>query len=187
MRITYRDNKGNGYIKESHGYKESLSLVLERLAAYEDTGLTPEEIQLLKETKKPITVGQTVYVKTKFMDITVYIPCKLVRITQRAKQVYAVAGQYPSGLDEFDGLTYRGNFTDESIGGSLFLTETALNAVVAKQERTFWNYKAALYHRLYDYDNLTIEQCNEIVTNEVVANAISNKRSVRDVAWALLQ
>ena len=88
-RLTKRDENGNAYydwgcLNRNHW---ALGSYVDRLAAYEDTGLSPEEIQELAKAKAdgrlvvlPCKVGDTVYVAVKEWDAryclkSSFVPC----------------------------------------------------------------------------------------------------------------
>ena len=78
-RLTYRDENGKAWakLKTSASSKEAMNFgktSLDRLAAYEDTGLTPEELAALKEAAERIVLmWDNGYIEPYSADVKDYI------------------------------------------------------------------------------------------------------------------
>lgn len=93
-----------------------LDKIVRKLAAYEDTGLTPEEIIQLHESCN-IDVGQIVYVITQYSKMSSWeiIKANVDRKTVKRRKTFSVSGRYNNGN------YYNGTFVDSSIGKTIFL------------------------------------------------------------------
>lgn len=91
--------------------------LIKRLAEYENTGLTPEEITNLHASCN-IDVGQKVYVITQYSKLSDYeiIESTVDRKTVKSRKTFSVSGRYKN--DNF----YNGTFVDSSVGRTVFLT-----------------------------------------------------------------
>ena len=148
-RLTYRDKDGFPMMKKRGGFKQG---GVERLAAYEDTGLTPENVEALKLS----AMGKAIAEITEFDGLPiarlrelaeadkdgrlVVLPCKvgdtvyfslLGRIIE--KQVFSIVAFsnstriYCGGTSEY--------FRPEDIGKTFFLTcEAAEKALEAMKD-----------------------------------------------------
>lgn len=93
----------------------------EELEAYRKTGLLPNEIMKLVNHHKSyaIDVGDTVYIITRYIKWEAYevVKCTVDRKTIKKKFVITVSGSYSNGK------RYVGNFSEGSIGKTLFISE----------------------------------------------------------------
>ena len=136
-RLTYRDKDGFPMMKKCGGFKQG---GVERLAAYEDTGRTPEEVTALGnlfdyvlEESKTLT-GQLALLN-RIRDLAradkdgrlVVLPCKVGTATYHIHYPIAV---YP---DESEPEIKRGIFTLcdlDRVGHSVFLTREEAEAAL---------------------------------------------------------
>ena len=135
-RLTYRDKDGFPMMKKRGGFKQG---GVERLAAYEDTGLTPEEFaaywvfiqDLIGDQKASETLSHLRHLaQADKAGRLVVLPCKVGTATYYIHYPIAV---YP---DESEPEIKRGIFTLcdlDRVGHSVFLTreeaEKALEAM----------------------------------------------------------
>nr|DAO00005.1 MAG TPA: hypothetical protein [Caudoviricetes sp.] len=134
-RLTYRDKDGFPMMKKRGGFKQG---GVERLAAYEDTGLTPEEIDMdheAAETLRQLCRGCDLDRLEKLAEADkdgrlVVLPCEVGTATYYIHYPIAV---YP---DKSEPEIKRGIFTLcdlDRVGHSVFLTheeaEKALEAM----------------------------------------------------------
>lgn len=135
-RLTYRDKDGFPMMKKRGGFKQG---GVERLAAYEDTGLTPEEFaaywvfiqDLIGDQKASETLSHLRHLaQADKAGRLVVLPCKVGTATYYIHYPIAV---YP---DESEPEIKRGIFTLcdlDRVGHSVFLTreeaERALEAM----------------------------------------------------------
>ena len=73
-RLTYRDKDGFPMMKKRGGFKQG---GVERLAAYEDTGLTPEEIAAMQHTLSEYHKVADPLLRAQADGRLVVLPCKV--------------------------------------------------------------------------------------------------------------
>lgn len=134
-RLTYRGENGKGYVRRREYYDgiyTDLENVAGRLAAYEDTGLTPEQIATMARAAAAVksAMGERTleWLMEKLQEGRVrVIPAKpgtmyrskrgevveltAIHITSAPRQTVVYEG--PAGLNACDELYFRRNFTKE--------------------------------------------------------------------------
>lgn len=130
-RLTIRDRENNALLapehEERHTAEELIDLLLSRLAAYEDTGLTPEEIEHLRKEYRSIASQLTDYraahVQGRLVDIPFEIGQTVYYIGTKNGNAPGVFPDvvYEVGADVY-ARTYNGVFSPDKIGKTVFLT-----------------------------------------------------------------
>ena len=109
-RLTVKNVNGK-YVEKCHVDKYQL---INRLAAYEDTGLDPFEIKRLHNISL-VDIGKEVYVVTKYGTRTYeVIDCIITRKTVKTRISFSVKGEYHNGN------FYNGTFVEKSIDKTVF-------------------------------------------------------------------
>lgn len=131
----------------------------DRLAAYEDTGLTPEEIVAMKQAM----MGKLLAEITAFEGVPIYRLCELAEADKKGRlvvlpckvgdTVYSIEHKHPLKIDdivlhrgwiEFQWVSYEispetselyddGYFEDEDIGKTVFLTPEETQAALEEE------------------------------------------------------
>ena len=132
-RLTYRDKDGMAMMKERGGWKSG---GIDRLAAYEDTGLEPEDLnRAFNETASLKLAAQALsttpdhlrdIIKAEQDGLLVALPCKV------GDKVYQIDAErvYES---EVKGIIYDAghiDFDERAIGKTVFLTREEAEAAL---------------------------------------------------------
>lgn len=151
-RLTYKV-AGSAGLKDKASAKVSLftdydgwfayHVATNRLAAYEDSGLSPEEVQELAEAKAdgrlvvlPCKVGDVVHVVSGclfYRDKSPYTPCEVV-VFKQGKQRGTMMHLRPL-CEEAVGTRYHRWFPVTSIGLTVFLTREAAEKAIVEAKR----------------------------------------------------
>lgn len=101
---------------------ENFKDIVIKLAEYEDTGFTPEEITKLHKSTH-IDIGKTVYAVVQYSKIGKYEVIKgtVTRKTIKSRNTFTVSGKYSNGN------YYTGVFSEKAIGKSVFFNEEEAN------------------------------------------------------------
>ena len=133
-RLTYRDKDGMAMMKERGGWKSG---GIERLAAYEDTGLEPEDLKkAFNETAILKLAAQALSTTPDHLrdllqaeqdEQLVVLPCKVGDTVYQidAERVYESEVKWI--IFDCDDIA----FDERAIGGSIFLTRDAAEAALA--------------------------------------------------------
>lgn len=119
-RLTYRDENGKAWanIKNNYTAREAQEfgrIALEQLAAYEDSGLSPEEVQELSKAKEE---GRLVVLPCKTEDTVFIVYAKKILETTVDKRAWT----------DDDGYMLRTKeewFKEKDIGKTVFLSREA--------------------------------------------------------------
>lgn len=131
-RLTYRDKDGMAMMKERSGWKSG---GIDRLAAYEDTGLEPEEIKNALDVNDIIPeINVTVdhirdLLQAEQDGLLVVLPCKVGDTVYQidAERVYESEVKWI--IFDCDDIA----FDERAIGGSIFLTREEAEAALAQK------------------------------------------------------
>ena len=110
---------------ETHHAEIAISEALNRLATYEDTGLTPEEVA---EKIPLVSVGDVLWAVRRTMIFTPISEWTVTMVTckKNKKWQFRATGEY------YDGTVAQADYTADEIGSVIFLTreeaEAALHA-----------------------------------------------------------
>lgn len=106
------------YCRDRYENCPTMDEIFEKLAKYEDIGLEPEDVKLLKDSSL-LEVGQEVYAVTQWSKMSDFevIKCTINRKTIKTRKTITVKGRY------FNGSPYHGNFAENSFGKTIFLSE----------------------------------------------------------------
>ena len=131
-RLTYRDKDGMAMMKERSGRKSG---GIDRLAAYEDTDLEPEEIKNALDVNDIIPeINVTVdhirdLLQAEQNGLLVVLPCKVGDTVYQidAERVYESEVKWI--IFDCDDIA----FDERAIGGSIFLTREEAEAALAQK------------------------------------------------------
>jgi len=152
-RLTLWDDANKCWVedhsRDTREWKNGHNACMNRLATYEDSGLTPEQVQELAKAKAdgrlvvfPCKTGDTVYVVSGclfYHDETPYTPCEVV-VFKQVKQRGVMMHLRPL-CEEAAGTRYHRWFPLKSIGKTVFLTreeaEKALEGLETRKQRGY--------------------------------------------------
>jgi hypothetical protein len=121
-RLTFRDSKGELWIKDAADIDEQgqICMLTDRLAAYEDTGLEPEEVAELAQAKAD---GRCVVLPCKVGD-AVYYPFA-GRVIEKRVSKYTEILRKSECVDKWYCVEFSDDetFDEEDVGKTVFLTQ----------------------------------------------------------------
>ena len=132
-RLTYRDKDGFPMMKKRGGFKQG---GVERLAAYEDTGLEPEEIRAMRHTLDEYHKVVDLLIRAQADGRLVVLPCKvgdkLYRVFAGEIFEHRVGSmKYFAIQEKWDIETYPFcPYVESSIGKTIFLTREEAKAAL---------------------------------------------------------
>ncbi len=117
-----------------------------KLAAYEDTGLTPEEVTALQASNQELKKEALPLLQAKIQDRLMVLPCKVQDVvyevnkrgfisTYKVISIHLSACSILIGWELIDGLyTNLNGFEASAIGKTVFLTREEAEAALKKRE-----------------------------------------------------
>lgn len=123
-----------------------ISTIIERLAAYEDTGLMPEEVTALQASNQELKKEALPLLQAKIQDRLMVLPCKVQDVvyevnkrgfisTYKVISIHLSACSILIGWELIDGLyTNLNGFEASAIGKTVFLTREEAEAAPKKRE-----------------------------------------------------
>jgi len=134
-RLTHRDSKGDVWIKDAAHVDEQgqICMLSDRLATYEDSGLSPEEVQKMARAKVegrlvelPCKLGDTVYFAQRI--------CEYKHCDTRTRMVCCGCSDYAKNKFVIQSRAFT-LLDSKNIGKTVFLTrEEAENALGGKDD-----------------------------------------------------